>query len=175
MRFIGPSSPCFLSHSQEILSFLHFHARGWGRRGAGGVARSLLPPPHPSRPFFLFASETERGAHTYLHLFIDFSFHGVSRFPASFIFWRSPFFLHFCHFLCESTLVEMKWLLVLFGEGGEVVAREGGCEGGGFPRWAKASASVKGESGSGRAGDAGGLDCGLPWRVSHLLPPCLSA
>lgn len=47
-------------------------------------------------PFLRRAHETDR---TYLHLLINFPFHGVSWFSASFIFWRSTFFLHLCHFL----------------------------------------------------------------------------
>lgn len=57
----------------------HFHARR--RRGGGGGPRSL---PHHG---------------TYLHLLVDLPLHRVRRLPAPFIFGRSPFFLHFCHFL----------------------------------------------------------------------------
>lgn len=51
--------------------------------GGGGAGGTPLPSHHS----------------TYLHLLVDLPLHRVRRLPAPFIFGRSPFFLHFCHFL----------------------------------------------------------------------------
>lgn len=85
---------------------IHNIARQWIKslfKSEGGAAgaqcfwkwQAFMVTPKTT-PFPRRAHKTDR---TYLHLLVNFPFHGVRWFSASFIFWGSTFFLHLCHFL----------------------------------------------------------------------------